>query len=643
MWNNNACTSPGVALGVLAALAMLAFGSGAMATEEAPVVLYESDHLGYGSRGWGFDSSFGQDVAIDGDALMVAEGGFEEQNYVTTFQQVENGSWEERDRFHGGESAHIEGQRALIGDQRRCYDDEQHWMDCYEGYGWGGVDYLEQLSDGHWVLVGESMRATASDVWGLGSNVDLSGSTAVATAYFDEWNYYTAVLIFEQIGDAWAEVYEIRLETRDVSIALDGDTLLVGDPGHESGGVVLMYRLNARGHWRPRGTFAPADLAPDAAFGWSVVIDGNRALVGAPGAGVAYVFERGTATGVWRERARLEAEPAPLAWAFGASVALDRETAVVGRPERENSEAGAGLGTAHVFVRESRSKWPRRAVLASTDGTLRSAFGSSLAIDGTDVVVGAPYQPEPGASPTEIAGAAYYFDLSVLSGDVRFVDIDVKPGSDDNVLDPGDTGTVWVAVLSAMDFDALQVDPATVAFGPGAALPDRDRVEDTNGDRIPDLKLRFAIPDIGLSCDATTLQLTGTTYAGEAIAGQETVEVVGCDEIVVKVKPLNADRGVVDLTEPSFYVFVMSEPGFDPASVNTESLQIDEFGGAPRGISYRDLNGDGVPELRLRYKTEDVQVGCGDHDIEVEVYIMAEGDPYADYRNGTLRVTVSGC
>ena len=50
-----------------------------------------------------------------------------------------------------------------------------------------------------------------------------------------------------------------------------------------------------------------------------------------------------------------------------------------------------------------------------------------------------------------------------------------------------------------------------------------------------------------------------------------------------------------------------------------------------------------MPELRLRYKTEDVQVGCGDHDIEVEVYIMAEGDPYADYRNGTLRVTVSGC
>ncbi len=250
---------------------------------------------------------------------------------------------------------------------------------------------------------------------------------------------------------------------------------------------------------------------------------------------------------------------------------------------------------------------------------------------------------EPGASPTEIAGAAYYFDLSVLSGDVRFVDIDVKPGSDDNVLDPNDTGTVWVAVLSAMDFDALQVDPATVAFGPGAALPTGTASRIRTGTRIPDLKLRFAIPDIGLSCDATTLQLTGTTYAGEAIAGQETVEVVGCDEIVVKVKPLNADRGRGGSDRAELLCVRDVGAWIRSRHVNTESLQIDEFGGAPRGISYRDLNGDGVPELRLRYKTEDVQVDCGDHDIAVEVDIMAEGDPYADYRNGTLRVTVSGC
>ncbi len=463
-------------------------------------------------------------------------------------------------------------------------------------------------------------------VWSYGDNVALSGSTAVSTAsYAEEFGEGTTVLLLEQRNGAWEEVYEIRFESWVASIALDGDTLLIGDPLQESGGIVHMYRLNARGHWRPRGTFAPADLAPDAAFGWSVAIDGNRALVGAPGAGVAYVFERGTSSGVWRERARLEAEPA--AGEFGASVALDEDIALVGQPRE---------GSAHVFVRESRSEWPRQAILVASDGTRVAAdSGLSLDIDGTDVVVGAPYH--------EQVGAAYYFDLSVLSDDVRFVDIDVKPGSDDNLLDPESTGNVWVAVLSAMDFDALQVDPATVSFGPDAARPDRDRVEDTNGDAIPDLKLRFAIPDIGLSCDATTLQLTATTYAGEAIAGQETVEVVGCDEIVVKVQPLQVDRGIVDLTEPSFYVFVMSEPGFDPATVNTDSLQINEFGGAPRGVSYRDLNGDGVPELRLRYKTEDVQVDCGDHDIAVEVDIMAEGDPYADYRYGTLRVTVSGC
>jgi hypothetical protein len=50
-----------------------------------------------------------------------------------------------------------------------------------------------------------------------------------------------------------------------------------------------------------------------------------------------------------------------------------------------------------------------------------------------------------------------------------------------------------------------------------------------------------------------------------------------------------------------------------------------------------------VPDLRLRYKTEDVQLECGDHDIVVEVDIMDETGAVIDYRTGTLRITVIGC
>lgn len=270
------------------------------------------------------------------------------------------------------------------------------------------------------------MRTSASDLYAFGDDVVLSGSTVVATAYLgSRWYEDKAVLIFEQRRDTWEEAYEIRFEGTGLSIALDGDTetLLISEPAAGAGGVVHMYRLNARGRWRPRGTFAPAGLPPGAAFGASVAIVGNRAVVGAPGADMAFVFERNTSSGPWRERAQLQAEA--TAAGFGATVALDGETALVSQ--------SSGNGSVHVFVRESRSAWPRQAVLVSSDGKPGSGFGYSLDIDGNGVAVGAPDHRPDGAGWS--GGAAYYYDLGILSEEFRFVDVDVKPGSDDNVPD----------------------------------------------------------------------------------------------------------------------------------------------------------------------------------------------------------------
>ena len=85
-----------------------------------------------------------------------------------------------------------------------------------------------------------------------------------------------------------------------------------------------------------------------------------------------------------------------------------------------------------------------------------------------------------------------------------------------------------MAILSDEAFDPLQVDHATVAFGPGEALPDRYRVKDANRDRLPDLMLRFRTPEVGIQCGDTELQLKGETYAGDRIIGTDAVKTVGC-------------------------------------------------------------------------------------------------------------------
>ena len=110
--------------------------------------------------------------------------------------------------------------------------------------------------------------------------------------------------------------------------------------------------------------------------------------------------------------------------------------------------------------------------------------------------------------------------------------IDIKPDSDVNSMNPSARGTLPVAILTNDDFDASEVDPQTVAFGPSGASTshEREHVTDVDGDGDADLLLHFRIPDTGLACGAEYAWLTGRTYAGEAFQGVDVIRTVGCQK-----------------------------------------------------------------------------------------------------------------
>ncbi len=108
------------------------------------------------------------------------------------------------------------------------------------------------------------------------------------------------------------------------------------------------------------------------------------------------------------------------------------------------------------------------------------------------------------------------------------VGMDFKPGNRRNVINVRSLGRVWVAILSDLDFDALQVDPRAIQLGADHASPERYRVKDVNRDRLPDLMLRFRTPEVGLQCGDTEVELMGETYAGDSIIGTDKVKTVGC-------------------------------------------------------------------------------------------------------------------
>lgn len=153
-----------------------------------------------------------------------------------------------------------------------------------------------------------------------------------------------------------------------------------------------------------------SDPIEDHEFGFSVALDGDVAVVGAPNdgdvlqgrfkTGAAYVFRfDGTA---WVEEAWLIAPQGQLLDRLGQAVAVDGDFAFVGT-RFENSVAN-NAGAVYVF-RHDGGSWSLVQRLTASDGAQGDHFGGAIAVEGEIAVVGAPDHAETGA----LSGAAYVF------------------------------------------------------------------------------------------------------------------------------------------------------------------------------------------------------------------------------------------
>ena len=172
--------------------------------------------------------------------------------------------------------------------------------------------------------------------------------------------------------------------TRDMAVLGASGTPLAGGGGVNAG-AAHVFAPDATGKWTLTQTLAPSDLSADAWFGTSCAMTDDHLVVGARGAsgpGVAYVYA--LTAGSWVFEQKLTAsDPAP-ADSFGISVAIDTSTILVGAKGAGSAQQGA----AYAFTRTA-SAWSGAQKLTASDAMVVNWFGSSVAVDGTTLAVGA--------------------------------------------------------------------------------------------------------------------------------------------------------------------------------------------------------------------------------------------------------------
>jgi hypothetical protein len=208
------------------------------------------------------------------------------------------------------------------------------------------------------------------------------------------------------------------------SVSANGDYIIVGcssddtDSALDKGAAYIFKKMGNK--WIEKAKLVASDGASFDVFGYSVDIDGDYAIVGALTAnvgmnedqGVAYVYKRNGEE--WNQEAKLVASDGTSDANFGSSVAISGTRVIIGAM---NAQAGTGgaKGAAYIFNRVG-STWSEQTKLVASDGEDHDNFGAAVDLLYNDAFVGAPqYDIKPvlmGDTLTENQGAVYQFRLT---------------------------------------------------------------------------------------------------------------------------------------------------------------------------------------------------------------------------------------
>jgi hypothetical protein len=193
-------------------------------------------------------------------------------------------------------------------------------------------------------------------------------------------------------------------------IAVGGDLVVIGahcdrGEGQIQAGAAYVFQRNSAGSWKQLAKLTAPDSHRHEYFGHSVAVFGDSVLVGAPGYAnghaSAYLFRHDNA-GVWKSVAELTPHGSPSDCSFGHAIAMNDRIIAVGAP-LENKASGA----VYLFNLDNRGVLREVGHVTLPGQRHDNWFGVSMAVSGDTLLVGA----QQGGGKSEKSGAAYLFHL----------------------------------------------------------------------------------------------------------------------------------------------------------------------------------------------------------------------------------------
>ena len=285
------------------------------------------------------------------------------------------------------------------------------------GTSWTQQAYVKASNPRNLAWFGQSV-ALSGDTLAVGSPGERSAARGIDGDQGDDGAVDAgAVYVFRRAGTTWTQQAYIKASDSEAnfefgeSVALDGNTLAVGARGGRA--AYAFVRNGAT--WMEQARIAAPNQTGFFEFGSSVALSGDTLAVAAsaddsgargidgdqsddsqPASGAVYVFGRAGST--WKQQAYVKASNTETLDHFGSSIALSGDTLAVGAADEDSAATGLGgdqasnaassAGAVYVFVRNG-STWAQRAYVKASNTGERDLFGSSIALAGHTLVIGA--------------------------------------------------------------------------------------------------------------------------------------------------------------------------------------------------------------------------------------------------------------